>query len=113
MTTSTPPAPPSEEPAARKHAVDVTEDDFFNSLNGYDEDAIENAFGQVITKLLQKSGSAYLRGLIYIERQRAGLKAAEAKKFAQGLRYSELRDYFAEDEERLPDEPTTNQGKDD
>lgn len=84
--------------------LEVTE-----SLNGFDEIAIEQAFGRDLDDL---NGRHYLRALIFIMKRRDGVDVVKAKRAAMEVPIKELGDHFAEEEEEVfEDEPETEQGK--
>lgn len=101
---------------------DQTAEDFFASLNGFDEIAVAKAFGEDITEL-RKTPLMFLRALVFVHQRRTELAAAnaktrdtEAKDMAMRMTVGELTDsYFPEPEgdEIDPDDPDTDQGKDD
>ena len=70
----------------------------FESLNGFDEIAIERAFGQDISTLKDKPTLA-MRALFFTEKRREGLSDKDAKQAAMESALSELTDYFRPDED--------------
>lgn len=97
-------------------AGDITAGDFFLSLNGYDELAIARAFGTDIADL-RDSPMRFLRALAFVHQRRAGAKDADAYKAAMNLSISATGEYFADDEDEAteldPDDPVSDEGKDD
>jgi hypothetical protein len=89
-------------------------DEMVESLNGYDEIAIEKAFGSDVSSLLEKKPTMGLRALVFVDVRRGGVSDAEARKSAMELRLGEVQEYFPdEDPEVTPDDPATDAGKDD
>lgn len=85
-----------------------------DSLTGFEELAIIQAFDRDINTLVQTSSTFAARALIFTELTRQGQPAKDAKKSALALKISELDDYFADDEdEPFAEEPATDAGKDD
>lgn len=93
---------------------DVTADEMFESLNGFDEIAIANAFGAEVTELAEKRPIGFVRALVFVDLRRKGSKDAEARSKALTMTVKEIETYFPEDEEEpMPDDPITESGKDD
>lgn len=89
----------------------ISPSELIRSLTGYEEEAIVEAFGREVEDL---DGSAFLRALIFIDqKRREGVSATHALTKAKSLKRSEVPSYFPEDEEEaMPDEPTTESGND-
>lgn len=88
-----------------------TANEAFELLTGWDEIAIKKTWGAEITDL-RESPFTFMRALVFVDARRAGAKDPEAKEAALTLTVRELSDYFADDEdEPMPDEPTTEPGK--
>lgn len=94
-------------------SADVSANDLFESLTGFDEIAIEKAFGEPLHTLRQRPFT-FVRALVFIDQKRTGLKDPEAKQAALALPMRDLNDYFPAPEpaELDPDEPDTDAGKD-
>ena len=92
--------------------TDKTAEDLFKSLNGFDEIAVSRAFGEDLSVLRTKPFT-FVRALVFVDLRRGGAKDGDAHKQAMTLTMGELEDYFAQDEEVLPEEPTTERGKGD
>lgn len=117
--TSTPHAAPSPHPfagAAIPGPDDAAEDtrptatEVLQSLTGYDEIAVEKAFGSPITTLANINRSTFGRALVFAIRLHAGDKHEPAKTYAMGLTIGEIDDHFADDDD---DElPGSESGKD-
>ncbi|WP_028654880.1 hypothetical protein [Nocardioides sp. J54] len=81
-----------------------------NSLNGFDEIAIEKAFGQDFDDL---NGRATVRAVIFVLEKRAGASDKDAKQYAMSVPMGQLDDHFESNPEEVDeDEPETEQGKD-
>lgn len=94
-------------------AHELTAEDFFRSLNGFDEIAIAKSFGTDIYVLRDKP-LTFLRALVFVDSRRQGAKDGEALNHAMERTVGDLEGYFAEEALELdPDEPETDQGKDD
>lgn len=94
-------------------SVDVTVEDFLDSLTGFDEIAIEKAFGGEVIDMMQKTPSKALRSLVFIQRRREGMKDADARTSALEMRLGDVQAFFPDDDEVTPDEPATDAGKGD
>lgn len=95
----------------------MTAGEFYESITGYDEIAIERAFdGQLLDWAHnEETGSPgqptkLLRALIFVDQRREGLKDLEAKHAALNLSVKECQEYFAEEDDDDLDETA---GKDD
>lgn len=85
-------------------ALEVSE-----SLSGFDEEAIERAFGKEYDDL---NGRNTLRALIFTMRRREGLDDAKAKKAAMEVPMGQLTDHFAAASQELDEtDPETEAGK--
>ncbi|NGN92646.1 hypothetical protein G5C66_07830 [Nocardioides sp. KC13] len=74
-----------------------TADEVFESLNGFDEIAIEKAFGEITS--LKDKPMMFLRALLFTEHRREGKTDKEAKQAAMDATMRELTDYFRADED--------------
>jgi hypothetical protein len=91
----------------------MTAEDFVGTLSGWDEIAIEKAFGEDFLTL-RKRGTTMVRALVFVAFKRQGQKHDEAYRSAMDMPMSDLENYFAEEEPELdPSEPETDQGKGD
>lgn len=87
----------------------ITAKETLESLNGFDEIAIEKAFGKEFDDL---GGRATVRALIFIQRKRAGDNDKDAKTFALSVPMGQLDDHFAKPAEEVDeDDPETDAGK--
>lgn len=92
--------------------TDLTADEFFDSLTGYDEIAIGKAFGDL--ESLREKPFTFLRALVFVDLKRQGNRDPEAKQAALELTIGALGEYFADDEPEVdPDDPDSESGKDD
>lgn len=92
---------------------EMTAEDFFRTLNGFDEIAIAQSFGTDIYVLRNKP-LTFLRALVFVHSRRQQNKDGEAHTYAMERTVGELETYFAEEKPELdPDDPETDQGKDD
>jgi hypothetical protein len=96
---------------------DQTADDFFATLNGFDELAIVKHYGTPIHQLHPNSGGSpfvFLRALAFIHLRRHDTSDRDAYKQSMDLTVTESQEYFADPEPDLdPDDPDTPAGKDD
>lgn len=100
----------TEEEPERLSANALTE-----TLNGFDEIAIRNAFGQNLSKIREDGDQLlFIRALIYIDKRRARMTDAQAYQAAMNVRTVDLDGYFPDDPEEIdPEQPVTAEGKDD
>lgn len=97
-----------------KPQTDQSVDDLLNSLTGFDELAINKAFGADVFDLAERQPTMYVRALIFIHFTRAGQDAGAAKKASMGMTIKQAQDFFPEgDEEFDPETPVTEAGKKD
>lgn len=89
----------------------MTHEEFFESLNGFDEIAIQKAFGAKPIDLSETDKSALLRSLVFVAKKRDGLDDKAAKQYAMEATFGELNSFFAEDREPTPETPETEEGK--
>lgn len=95
-------------------STDLTTNEFFESLNGFEEIAITRSFGHPVKQLATEDELSFARSLIFVAEKRGGLNDAAAKEAALTLTLGEVLTYFAdEDEEPMPEEPVTEAGKGD
>lgn len=92
---------------------EMTLNEAVESLNGFDEIAIEKRFGGDITSLLTNHAIRAVRATVFVLRRRDGLKDDEAYKASMEMSIREAQDYFPDEpDEIMPDEPVTEVGKD-
>lgn len=82
-----------------------------NSLTGFDEDAIERAFGHTVEYLAENTGTTFLRALVFAVERRTGASDGDALKVAKGLTFGELKARFAGDDDGDPDLPGSKVGE--
>jgi hypothetical protein len=91
----------------------MTAEDMFGSINGFDEIAIRQSFGEDVSTL-RKTPFRFMRALVFIDQRRKGLRDPDAYGAAMAVTMKEIESYFAEEVPELdPEEPETEQGKDD
>lgn len=92
----------------------MSADDMFMSLTGFDELAIKKAFGSDVFTLREEPGM-FLRALVFVWARREGKTDVEAKNAAMEMAFSDVQGTFPknEDEEPMPEEPVTDAGKGD
>lgn len=94
-------------------SAQTTFNEMLESLTGYEEIAIREAFGHEITELLDTSYTTAARALVLVDAARKGQAAKDAKQTALSMTIKQVNDFFVEDEVELDvDEPVTEQGKD-
>lgn len=87
----------------------LTAREALNSLNGFDEIAIEKAFGKPLDEL---DGRATVRSVIFVLEKRAGSSDKDAKAYALGVAMGKLDDHFDTAPDEIDeDDPETEQGK--
>lgn len=90
---------------------ELTAEDFLKTLTGFDEIAIQKAFGATL-KGMMEDDFRLARSLVFVDRRRSGLKDADAYTEAMNLPMGALTEWFATEEpEAFPEEPVTDQGK--
>lgn len=95
-------------------ATQQTFNEMLESLTGYEEIAIREAFGASISDLLEAAYTTAGRAMVLVDAQRKGQSAKDAKKTALSMTIKQVNDFFAADEEEVFEhEPVTEQGKDD
>lgn len=94
--------------------ADITADEMFDALTGFEEIAISKSFGRTVVELANSDQLQLGRALIFAHLRRSGIKDVAAYKQAQEMGTRQARDYFQPSEdEPMPDEPVTEPGKDD
>lgn len=100
---------------------ELTLNEAMESINGFDEIAIEKHMGYDIYTSDDKGSGVYrekpvlmIRCLVFVFQRRTGLNDADARKAAMEMTVKDVHDYFAEDPDEVdPDDPETDAGKDD
>lgn len=95
-----------------QHEERQTMQEVLDSITGFDEIAITQAFGRYFAVLCEDA-TMLGRAAIFIDQRRGGKTDAEAKDIAMSMRMGEVNDYFPDDEEIDPDAPETPAGEDD
>lgn len=91
--------------------TEMTAEDFFKSITGYDEMAIQKAFGTPFPAL-RDDQFRFLRALVFVDLRRSGKKDGEAYAEVMGLGIGAVDAWFPDEEpEVFPEEPVTDQGK--
>lgn len=98
MTTPTKPKP------------ELTSTDVLESLTGFDELAIAQAFGKPLEELINTT-SMFGRALVFALKRREGMKDPEARKHVMELRIGEIDAHFKPDPENDGELPGS-EGKD-
>lgn len=93
--------------------VTMTADEAFESLTGFDEIAIEKAFGHDVMTLADKKQLTFNRALVFVQRRRDGMTDAEAKTAVMNMPVGDVLGTFDDDDEVDPEDPVTESGKDD
>lgn len=93
-------------------AVETTAEEFFESLNGFDEIAVARAWGAEITTLAETKPTTFVRALVFTHRRREGDADETAKTFAMTLTLKECNAYF-EPEDVDETDPDSDSGKGD
>lgn len=92
---------------------EMTAEDFFRTINGFDEIAIARTWGADIADL-RKKPFTFMRALVFVDFRRQGKHDVEAHQDALGVTVGELEDYFVEEKPEFePEAPETDQGKGD
>lgn len=92
--------------------VDISANEMVGSLTGFEELAIQKAFGINVNDL-GKQGTLALRAAVFSHLRRGGAKDRDAYNQAMELPLREVQEYFADEEPEVdPEEPVTDQGKD-
>lgn len=87
--------------------VEQTAEEIFDSVTGFDEIAITQAFGCPVVKLAQEDASMFGRAMVFIAKRREGASDDDARAAALAMTTKEFTEYFAEDSpgESGKDEP--------
>ena len=92
--------------------AEITADEMYESLTGFEEIAIEKAFGEPIEDLASTRVTSFGRALVFVHHTREGMNAKDAKEAAMRLRIRDVEAFWAEGEdEPMPEEPLTDEGK--
>lgn len=89
-------------------------EEFVESLTGYEEIAIEKAFGAAVVSLLDTNPTMSARALVFVARKRDGMKDQEARKAVMEMRLGDVQGFFPDEEPEVDeDNPVTDAGKGD
>lgn len=92
---------------------ELTAEDFFRTITGYDEIAVSRAFKEDIAALRERP-FRFIRALAFIAERRDGAKDSIAYAEVMNMTVGDLEEYFAEPVDEIdPDAPETDQGKGD
>lgn len=81
-------------------STDLTAEEVFDSLTGFDEIAIAHHFGRTVAELAEKDSSMFGRALVFIVNRRDGATDDDARNAALGLTIKEFnKGFFAEPSE--------------
>jgi len=99
---------------------ELTLNEAMESINGFDEIAIEKHMGYDIYTSDEEGSGVYrekpvlmIRCLIFVMQRRTGQTDVEARRAVMEMTVKDVHDYFADDPEDLdPDDPDSESGKD-
>lgn len=87
-------------------------DEVLENLTGFDEVAIQQAFGADVLKMTEDRPTLFMRALAFAVLRKEGKKDKEAHAEAMGMPMRALQDLFGDEDEPMPAEPVTESGKD-
>lgn len=91
----------------------MSTEEMLESLTGFEEIAIERAFSAEVMDLAKTKPTMFLRSLVFTHLVREGQDVNSAKQSAMELTLKASQGFFEEAEEELmPDDPSTEPGKD-
>lgn len=90
-----------------------TMQEVLDSITGFDETAITQAFGRYFAVLCDDATMLARAAIFTHLRRQDGVTDAKAKDAAMGMRMADVNDYFPDDDEIDPDAPDTPAGEDD
>lgn len=91
----------------------ITAEEMVESLNGYDARLIRKHFDAEWTTLAEQSPINFNYALIFIQKKREGMDDLAALDSSLSMPLSEVKDYFLVEEEPMPEDPSTDSGKED
>lgn len=94
-------------------ATDMTGEEMFESLTGFEEIAVGQHFNAEVGHLAENKPTMFLRAMVFVHLTRSGKPTKDAKAEVMGMTLKTCNDYFAEDDEPNPDEPVTPVGEGD
>lgn len=80
-------------------AQTITADEMIESLTGFEEIAIEKAFGAHLFALAEQNQTMMLRSLVFVDIKRGGANDKDAKAEAMGLTLKQVQGRFADAED--------------
>lgn len=86
-------------------------EELFESLNGFDEITINNAFGSDVAVLAENQPTTFLRALIFVAERRAGKPDSAAYKASMEMTTKDVAGRFTDDSDEIFEEDTES-GKD-
>lgn len=93
--------------------VEMTAEEAFQSLTGFDEIAVARSFGEEITSMADKRPTMFVRALVFVSLRRQGSSDADAKQAALDMTLGAVNAFFTEAPEDFdPEEPDSEPGKD-
>lgn len=76
--------------------VELTAEQTFDSVTGFDEIAIAQHFGRTVSELAEKDASMFGRALVFVLKRRDGATDDEARTAALEMTFGEFQKFFAE-----------------
>ena len=95
---------------------ELSADEMFETLTGFEEMAIATHFGGEVTDLAEKRPLAFVRALVFVDLCRRDTKRKHREVFTdvQGMPLKAVNGHFAESEdEPMPEDPVTAEGEGD
>lgn len=88
--------------------------DMINSLTGFEEIAIEQHMGTDPYADGERKPMKVMRALVFVQQTRSGMTPQEAKNHALNLSLADVQAAFSDEEDEvMPEEPVTEEGKED
>lgn len=92
---------------------ELTPTEMVESLNGFEEIAINKVFGATITALPEKDPTMFARALVFVAIKRQGSNDPEAKAAVLEMPIKAVQDYFEPEADDVdPEDPDSESGKD-
>lgn len=83
----------------QQEQVSLSMEEAVESLTGFDEIAIEGAFGADVTTLLTEKPTKAARALLFVMKRREGMKDPEARKAVMEMRLGDVQSYFIDEDD--------------
>jgi hypothetical protein len=96
---------------AAAQAAEMTADEMFDALTGFEEIAVAQMFKRTVGALATEDPLQLSRALVFAHLKRCGLRDVDAYRQAQEMGTAAVRDYFAAPVEENPAAPVTESGK--